>query len=332
VDCSESTLCVVHEMFYKPIMLQTLRKSPESTELLTTHPRHLAGARSPSYTTKLGAAYTANGLAVMMDIPPASVDAIITSPPYALEFKKEYGNVAKEKYVEWFLPFASEIKRILKPEGSFVLNIGGSYNSGSPTRSIYHFKLLIALCDQIGFHLAQECFWYNPAKLPAPAEWVNVRRCRIKDSVEYVWWLSPSQFPKANNSRVLAPYSQDMIRLLAKGFKAKQRPSGHNITAKFRKDRGGSIPSNLISRGNNESNSIYMRRLGELGERAHPARFPAAIPEFFINLLTEPGDVVVDPFAGSNTTGSVAEQLNRRWLSIEVNRRYVEASKVRFHQ
>ncbi len=207
-------------MFYKPIMLQTLRKSPESAEPLTPHPRQLAGARPPSYTTKLGAAYTANGLAVMMDIPPASVDAIITSPPYALEFKKEYGNVAKEKYVEWFLPFASEIKRILKPEGSFVLNIGGSYNSGSPTRSIYHFKLLIALCDQIGFHLAQECFWYNPAKLPAPAEWVNVRRCRIKDSVEYVWWLSPSQFPKANNRAyrnaeidMHLSFSEDMIRL-----------------------------------------------------------------------------------------------------------------------
>ena len=210
----------------------------------------------------------------MMDIPPASVDAIITSPPYALEFKKEYGNVAKEKYIEWFLPFASEIKRILKPEGSFVLNIGGSYNSGSPTRSIYHFKLLIALCDQLGFHLAQECFWYNPAKLPAPAEWVNVRRCRIKDSVEYIWWLSPSQFPKANNSRVLAPYSQDMIRLIAKGFKAKQRPSGHNITAKFRKDRGGSIPSNLISRGNNESNSIYMKRLGDSSAKKLTPQIP----------------------------------------------------------
>jgi DNA modification methylase len=213
-----------------------------------------------------------------------------------------------------------------------VLNIGGSYNAGSPTRSIYHFKLLVALCDQLKFHLAQECFWYNPAKLPAPAEWVNVRRCRIKDSVEYIWWLSPSQFPRAHNSRVLTPYSSDMIRLIEKGFKAKQRPSGHNITAKFRKDKGGSIPSNLISRGNNESNSIYMKRLAELGEKAHPARFPATIPEFFINFLTEPGDIVIDPFAGSNTTGFVAERLDRRWLSVEINRHYAEASEVRFRK
>ena len=83
----------------------------------------------------------------------------------------------------------ARLERVLKEDGSFVLNIGGSYNQGSPTRSLYHFKLLIALCDELGFHLAQECFWYNPAKLPAPAEWVNVRRSRIKDSVEYVWWL-----------------------------------------------------------------------------------------------------------------------------------------------
>jgi DNA modification methylase len=313
-------------------MLQTLRKLQSEIEQTSEHPRQFVGARRPIYTTKLGAAYAANGLAVMMDIPTASIDLVVTSPPYALEFKKEYGNVAKEKYVDWFLPFASEIKRVLKPKGSFVLNIGGSYNAGSPTRSIYHFKLLIALCDELGFHLAQECFWYNPAKLPAPAEWVNVRRCRIKDSVEYVWWLSPSQFPQANNGRVLTPYSPDMIRLIKKGFKAKQRPSGHNITAKFGRDKGGSIPSDLICRGNNESNSVYMKRLAELGEKAHPARFPAAIPEFFINFLTEPGDVVLDPFAGSNTTGSIAEQLSRRWLSVEINDRYAEASKVRFQK
>lgn len=313
-------------------MLQALGKVRQEIAPSVQHPRYYAGARQPIYTTQLGAAYAANGLSVMMDIPSGSINLVVTSPPYALEFKKEYGNVAKDRYVNWFLPFASEIKRILKPEGSFVLNIGGSYNAGSPTRSIYHFKLLIALCEQVGFHLAQECFWYNPAKLPAPAEWVNVRRCRIKDSVEYIWWLSPSQFPRANNARVLAPYSRDMVRLIQKGFKAKQRPSGHNITSKFGRDKGGSIPSNLISRGNNESNSSYMKRLAELGEKAHPARFPAAIPEFFINFLTEPGHLIVDPFAGSNTTGAVAEQLNRRWLSIEINNRYVEASKVRFQK
>jgi site-specific DNA-methyltransferase (cytosine-N4-specific) len=122
-------------------------------------------------------------------LPDASVNLVFTSPPYALHFKKEYGNVHKDEYVEWLLTFAREIRRVLKDDGSFVLNIGGSYNKGLPTRSTYHFKVLLALVEELDFHLAQEFFWYNPAKMPMPAEWVTVRRIRVKDAVEYVWWF-----------------------------------------------------------------------------------------------------------------------------------------------
>jgi site-specific DNA-methyltransferase (cytosine-N4-specific) len=210
------------------------------------------------------------------------------------------------------------------------LNIGGSYNQGEPTRSLYHFKLLIVLCEEVGFHLAQECFWFNPAKLPAPAEWVNVKRFRIKDSVEYVWWLSPGPRPHADNKQVLEPYSPDMKRLLDKGYKAKVRPSGHNITKKFQKDLGGSIPTNLLVRGNNESNSAYIKECRDLGIKVHPARFPYSLPDFFVRLVTRPNDLVLDPFAGSNTTGRVAEDRGRRWLAADVNNEYVQASAVRF--
>lgn len=284
----------------------------------------------PAYRTKLGAAYVADSRDLLSSLASGSVDVVVTSPPYALHFKKEYGNVEKQDYVAWFLPFARSIHRILKPEGSFVLNIGGSYNPGAPTRSLYHFKLLVALVEQVGFHLAQECFWYNPAKLPAPAEWVTVRRQRIKDSVEYIWWLSKTPWPKANNRNVLGPYSPDMERLLKKGYRAKVRPSGHNITGKFQADRGGSIPTNLIERGNNESNSDYIRACQAAGLKVHPARFPSALPEFFIKLCTEPGELVLDPFAGSNTTGYVAEALGRRWIASELNPDYVRASELRF--
>jgi DNA modification methylase len=295
-----------------------------------THPAAAIKEMTPLYTTPSGAAFCADALAALKLIPSSTVDVVVTSPPYALHFKKEYGNVDKHDYVAWMLPIAREIKRVLKSDGSFVLNIGGSYNPGSPTRSLYHFKLLVALCDELGFFLAQECFWYNPARLPAPAEWVNVRRNRIKDSVEHIWWLSPTPWPAADNRRVLAPYSPDMKRLIERGFKAKKRPSGHNITPKFRKDVGGSIPSNLITRGNNESNSSYIRACTELGMKVHPARFPAAIPEFFIKFLTTPGALVLDPFAGSNTTGRVAEDLGRRWIAIELEQAYIRASAVRF--
>lgn len=294
------------------------------------HPSELIQGRAPAYRTARGAAYHADAADVLRAIPTGAVKLVVTSPPYALHFKKEYGNVDKSDYVDWFLPFAREIKRVLAEDGSFVLNIGGSYNPGEPTRSLYHFKLLIALCEEIGFHLAQECFWYNPAKLPAPAEWVNVRRCRVKDSVEYVWWLAPSPWPTADNRNVLVPYSTDMERLLQKGYKANRRPSGHGITGKFRRDHGGSIPANVVQRGNNESNSDYIRACRAAGIRVHPARFPAALPEFFVRLATRSNDLIVDPFAGSNMTGRVAEDLGRRWISIEREAEYVRGSELRF--
>lgn len=298
-------------------------------EKLPQHPSELSRL-TPAYRTLSGAAYAADSLAFMTGLPSKSVNAVITSPPYALHFKKEYGNADKKDYVAWMLPFAKEIKRILTDDGSFILNIGGSYNQGRPTRSLYHFKLLIELVEKVGFHLAQECFWYNPAKLPAPAEWVNVRRNRIKDSVEYVWWLSSSPTPKADNRQVLVPYSDDMLRLIERGVKPTKRPSGHNIRSGFASDRGGAIPSNLISRGNNESNSEYILACKQLGIKVHPARYPAALPEFFIKLLTDDSDLILDPFSGSNTTGRTAEHLGRRWLSCEIDDKYVEASKVRF--
>jgi DNA modification methylase len=284
---------------------------------------------APAYETSLGAMHQGDALDLLRRLPDGSVNLVVTSPPYALHFKKEYGNVAKSEYVEWLQSFAVQIRRVLTDDGSFVLNIGGSYNAGVPTRSLYHFKALIMLCDVVGFHLAQECFWYNPAKLPSPAEWVNVRRIRVKDSVEYVWWLSKTPTPKASNLNVLVEYSPDMVRLLKNGYRAKKRPSGHNITQKF-VNRGGAIPSNLLERGNNESNSDYIRLCAEHEIQPHPARFPAALPEFFVKLLTEKGDLVLDPFAGSNTSGAVAEGLGRRWLAFEIEQRYVENSRLRF--
>lgn len=299
-----------------------------ATILPVGHPVHLSSA-PPAYTTAQGAAFLGDSRELLRSLPANSVNLVVTSPPYALHFKKEYGNVEKAEYVDWLRAFAAEILRVLTDDGSFVLNIGGSYNAGAPTRSLYHFRALLMLCDDLGFHLAQEGFWYNPAKLPAPAEWVNVRRIRIKDSVEYVWWLSKSRFPKADNTRVLEPYSADMERLLKRGYRAKERPSGWKITHKFQ-DRGGSIPSNLLERGNNESNSSYIKLCEKHGMKPHPARFPAALPEFYIKFLTTENDVVLDPFAGSNTTGSVAEVLGRRWLAFEQHAPYVNNSRLRF--
>jgi len=159
---------------------------------------------------------------------------------------------------------------------------------------------------------------------------VNVRRIRVKDAVNCIWWLSKSEYPRASNRRVLQEYSQDMKRLLKCGYRHKQRPSGHNISAKFRRNNKGSIPPNLLALANNEANSAYRRYCQEHSLTEHPAQFPRGIPAFFIRMLTDEGDLVLDPFAGSCVTGEVADAMGRRWSCCEILPEYVEAGRARF--
>jgi site-specific DNA-methyltransferase (cytosine-N4-specific) len=268
----------------------------------------------------------------MAAIDDASVSLIVTSPPFPLTFRKKhpYNTVGEQHFVDWFLHYARECHRVLAADGSLVIDVGGVWNKGSATKSLYQYRLLLALCDKLSFRLAQDFYWYNPAALPAPAEWVNVRRIRVKSAVNLVFWLSKGDTARANNRNVLRPYSRDMLRLITKGYRAKQRPSGHSITSKFQKDHGGSIPPNLLEFGNNDSNSAYMKACAAAGLPVHPARYPRSLPEFFIKLCTDPGDTVLDPFAGSNVTGEAAEKLDRRWISIEMAEEYVRGSKFRF--
>jgi site-specific DNA-methyltransferase (cytosine-N4-specific) len=284
----------------------------------------------PFYKTRFGKAFLCDSLDMLKEIPDDSISLIITSPPYGLRKKKEYGNADPEEYIKWFMPFAKEFLRILKPDGSFVLNIGGGWERGKPTRSLYQFELLIELCKS-GFNLAEEFVWYKPATLPTPAEWVTIRRVRVKDAIEYVWWLSKTAHPKADNRKVLRPYSDSMKSLLAKGYKAKTRPSGHKISDKFRTDNKGSIPPNFLEISNTESNSHYLRMCQKYNLKPHPARFPAKLPEFFINFLTDKKDIVLDPFAGSNVTGEAAEKLERQWIAFELKEEYLKGSKFRFN-
>ncbi|OKH57653.1 site-specific DNA-methyltransferase [Scytonema sp. HK-05] len=285
---------------------------------------------TPYYSQKNGAVYLGDTLKLLQFLEDNSINLIITSPPFALTRKKEYGNESEEKYIEWFLPFAHEFKRVLAENGSFILDLGGAYLPGHPVRSIYQYELLVRLCKEVGFFLAQEFYHYNPARLPTPAEWVTIRRIRVKDSVNVVWWLSKTPHPKADNRKVLKPYSQSMKQLLKNGYKAKIRPSGHDISDKFQKDNQGAIPPNLLEIANTESNSAYLRRCKAAGIKPHPARFPQGFAQFFIKFLTDEGDIVLDPFAGSNTTGFVAEILQRRWISFEINEDYIIGSRYRF--
>lgn len=285
---------------------------------------------SAYFETRLGRIHCADSLEVLDRVTPGSVHLIMTSPPFGLVRKKGYGNADADAYLEWFRPFAKAFDRVLRPDGSLVIDIGGSWIPGQPTRSLYHFKLLIMLCEEFGFHLAQEFYWWNPSKLPSPAEWVTVRRVRVKDAVNCVWWLSLSPWPRADNRRVLQPYSPSMKDLLKNGYKAKKRPSGHDISDNFSTNNGAAIPPNLLALANTESNSYYLRYCRDRGIEPHPARYPATLPEFFIRMLTDQGDLVVDPFAGSCVTGEVAERLNRRWICSELVEDYLKGALARF--
>ena len=254
---------------------------------------------------------------------------IMTSPPFALIKKKEYGNEDSEEYIDWFMQFVPHFKQILEPTGSLVIDIGGTWIKGLPVKSTYQYKLLLKLCES-GFYLAQEFYHYNSAKLPTPAEWVTIRRLRVKDAVNNVWWLVLDPFADADNKRVLKPYSESMINLIKNGYKPNLRPSGHDISDKFQKDNGGAIPPNLIEIANTESNSCYLRKCKETKIKPHPARFPVELPDFFIKYLTSENELVIDPFAGSNVTGEACEKLNRKWLAIELNYEYIVGSKFRF--
>ena len=308
----------------------------------------------PFYSTEKGLAIHGDALVALKALPPKSVRLIFTSPPYALQKAKPYGNEKQEDYLKWFRKFVPEFKRILKEDGSLVINVGGAWMPGHPVRSLYHYELLIDLVKNQKFHLAQDFFWYNPAKMPNPAQWVNIDRIRVKDAVEPIWWLSLSERPLARNREVLTAYTESMRYLLKNGYNDGRRPSGWVVSKVWGKDNGGAIPpnvllapmfetpeqelamqallSNVIAVPNTDSNSRYQRLARENDLDLHPARFPNALPEFFIKFLTEPGDLVVDPFAGSNATGEMAEILGRNWVAVDMQEEYLAASSFRFEK
>jgi DNA modification methylase len=287
-------------------------------------------APEPAYFTGAGASYCGDAGDLLRHIRSESVQLIFTSPPYALIRKKPYGNAESEVYVKWFMEFSEELRRVLTPDGSLVIDIGGAWRNGHPIKSTYQFELLLALTREDRFFLAQDFYWWNPARLPSPAEWVNVRRIRVKDSVDTVWWLSKTQWPKANNRTVLQEYSAHQKRLFENGVKSTVRPSGHEISQNFLNENGGAIPSNMLRIANTDSNSRYLQRCRKEGVSPHPARFPRQLPEFFVKFLTDRGDLVLDPFSGSNMTGWVAENERRKWIAFEMSPDYVENSKLRW--
>lgn len=286
------------------------------------------------YKTALGECRQGDSLEVLASLEDDSIDLIVTSPPFSLQRHKRYGEVEQSEYVDWLLQFGAAALPKLKETGSFVIDIGGAYQKGQPVKSLYPFRFLVRMCDSLGYFLAQDFYWHNTSALPAPIEWVNKRKLRCKTSVNTVWWFSKTTQPKSDVRNVLVPYTDRMKKLFEKPENfytvGAERPSGHVMGNSWANNNGGSIPPNLLQISNSESNSQYLRYCKALGIKGHPARFPSKLPEFFIKMLTDEGDFVVDIFSGSNTTGCVAESLGRRWLSVDLDNEFVANSVFRF--
>lgn len=262
------------------------------------------------------------------------IQLIFTSPPFPLNQKKKYGNHQGEDYLKWLSDFGPLFAKYLKPTGSIVMEIGNAWEKGSPTQSILPYQALLAFLDSGKFKLCQEVTYYNPARLPSPAQWVTIERIRLKDATSKVWWMAKTDKPKADNRKVLKPYSSSMKSLLKRGsYNSGKRPSEHNISVKgFLEDNGGAIPPNVVEAANTRSDSIYQTFCRDNKVEPHPARMPEKLAEFFIKFLTDKDDLVLDPFSGSNTTGFVANRLGRKWISIEAIPEYAFASVANFDE
>jgi len=280
------------------------------------------------------------------------VNLIITSPPFPLNNKKQYGNEKGEEYLKWFIDMAPIFSDLLAENGSLVIEIGNAWEPERPVQSLLHLECLFGLVKhpEANLRLIQEFICYNPSKLPSPAQWVTVNRLRTVDSYTHVWWIAKNDFPKADNSKVLRPYSKSMQSLLKKQkYNAGKRPSEHNISETgFLKDNGGSIahnffeleqvddnrevrlPHSVLSFSNTSSNDYYLKMCREKDIKPHPARMSGGLVNFFIEFLTDEDDLILDPFSGSNTTGYCAEKLNRNWMSFEVKEDYINQAIIRF--
>ncbi|WP_422860657.1 DNA-methyltransferase [Flagellimonas sp. S174] len=279
------------------------------------------------------------------------INLIVTSPPFPLNNKKKYGNEKGEEYLKWFVEMAPIFSELLTDDGSIIIEIGNSWEPERPVQSLLHLECLMGMVKhpKANLRLIQEFICYNPSKLPSPAQWVTVNRLRTVDSYTHIWWIAKSDFPKADNSKVLRPYSKSMKTLLKKqDYNSGKRPSEHNISKSgFLKDHGGSIshnffemepldenrdvrlPHSVLSFSNTSSNDYFLSKCREKNITPHPARMSGGLVNFFIEFLTDEGDIVLDPFGGSNTTGYCAEKLKRKWLSFELDDGYIKQAILR---
>ncbi len=253
-------------------------------------------------------------LAILPGIKDSSVDLIVTSPPYADQRKDTYGGVHPDTYVDWFLPIAAELKRVLKPEGSFVLNIKERVLNGE--RHTYVLELILAMRKQ-GWLWTEEYVWHK--KNSYPGKWPN----RFRDGWERCLHFTKQKHFALYQDAVRVPmgdWSQSRLRNLSETDK---RRDNSRVQSGFGKKIDNWIGRDLAYPDN------VLHLATECSNRGHSAAFPVELPSWFIKLFTQMGDVVLDPFLGSGTTAIAAKQLDRRCIGIEMNPTYFQVAQQR---
>lgn len=261
----------------------------------------------------------------------------VTSPPYPLRKPRAYGNPSLTDYVDFICLSLESIIRNLVPGGSICLNLSNDiFVPGSPARSLYREQLLIALCGRYGLHKMDELIWVNPTKPPGPTEWACKRGIHLQTSYEVIYWLSndPSKV-KADNRRVLTTHTARHKAFVAQGGERHYRSSNdgaHVIRpGSFSQPTAGRLPRNVLTISHTCADSRqYRQDATRLGLPLHGAVQPLAIPRFLIEFLSEPGDLIVDPFGGSLSSAIASEQLKRSWIVCEWIYEYIRGGAERF--
>ncbi len=248
---------------------------------------------------------------VLPTLPDACVDLIVTSPPYADQRKRTYGGIPPDDYVAWFLPIAAQLRRVLKPTGSFILNIKERVVAGE--RHTYVLELILALRKQ-GWLWTEEYIWHK--KNAYPGKWSN----RFRDAWERCLHFTKERKFAMYQEAVMLPMGDWADKRLSKLSETDQRRDESRVKSGFGKNISNWVGRQLVY----PTNVLHLAT--ECSNRGHSAAFPVALPEWFIKLFTQAGDVVLDPFIGSGTTAVAAQQLGRRWIGIEKEAEYIQVA------
>jgi DNA modification methylase len=265
------------------------------------------------------------------------ISLCLTSPPYPLSRPRAYGNPTEREYVDWICGLLEPIVKNLVPGGSVVLNVSNDiFLTGSPARSLYRERLVLALHDRLGLQKMDEIIWHNPCKAPGPIQWASLNRSQLNVAWEPVYWFTndPSKV-RSDNRRVLEPHSDKHLAFVQSGGAKQRRVNGDGsqrlYPGAFSQPTPGRIPRNLMSvRHNCTDQATYRKYCQSIGVRHHGASMPLDLARKLVGLIAEPGGLVVDPCGGSFTTAKAAQELGYRWLSTEIMREYVVGGASRF--